>query len=71
MTYTVPTLHDFNGYVIRGERSLQRYGNHDSQGQRQSICLILQLAVSAEETAWSAARRGEERRKGEAKKISL
>ncbi|KFV17135.1 hypothetical protein N340_04489, partial [Tauraco erythrolophus] len=23
MTYTVPSLHDFHGHVIRGERSLQ------------------------------------------------
>lgn len=45
-TYTVLSLHDFNGHVIRGEWSLQRYSSHESQGQSQIICLILQSAVS-------------------------
>lgn len=68
MTYSVPSLHDFNGHVIRGEWSVQRYSNHKGQGQSHSICLILQSAVSVNETMWSAAHRGKESRKGEAKK---
>lgn len=68
MTYTVPSLHDFDGHVIRGEWSVQRYNNHESRGQSQSICLILQSVVSVNETMWSAAHRGKESRKGEAKK---
>lgn len=68
MTYTVPSPHDFNGHVLGGEWSLQRYSNHESQGQSQSIiCLILQSAVSVNETMWSAAHREKESRKGEAK----
>lgn len=60
MTYSVPSLPDFNGRVMRGEWSGQRYSNHEGQAQSQSICLILRSAVSVNETAWSAAHRGKE-----------
>lgn len=60
MTYTGPSLHDFSGHVIRGERSLQRCSSRESRGQSQSICLILQSAVSVNETMWSPAHKGTE-----------
>lgn len=66
MIYTVPSLQDFDGHVIRGEWSLQRYGSHESQRQSQSVCLISQSAVPLHETMWSAEHR--ESRKGEEKK---
>lgn len=50
-TYTVPSLHDFDGHVIRGEQSLQRYSSHESQRQSQTICLISQSATSGNKTA--------------------
>lgn len=68
MIYTVPSLQDFDGHVIRGEWSLQRYGSHESQRQSQSVCLISQSAVPLHETMWSAEHR--ESRKGEEKKKS-
>lgn len=70
MIYTAPSLQDFHGHVIRGEWSLQRYSNQESQRQSQSVCLVLQSAVSVNETMWSAAHRGGESRKGEEKKIN-
>lgn len=67
MTYTAPSRQDFDGHVIRGEWSLRRYSNRESQRQSQSVCLVLQSALSVNETMWSAAQRGEESRKGDAK----
>lgn len=67
MTYTAPSRQDFDGHVIRGEWSLRRYSNHKSQRQSHSVCLVLQSALSVNETMWSAAQRGEESRKGDAK----
>lgn len=53
MTCTVPSLHDSDGHVIRGEWSLEGYSKHESQEQSHSICLISQSAISVNESVWS------------------